>query len=1192
MKKFYFLFMLLFIGGVASVSAQDRVAISVSMKTGSWSLSSSPAYARQWMSDVPADPRISVTAAGGGSFSSTAVNGQVISGSANNMYNPNGDAICFFTGFSNNTYYSYRVDAPIGWHIVSTEVTFTPYGRDDAERQIGVEVSLDGENYVQANPGESQTVALGGLEDVYVTMTVRSLSTANVFAQADEFIVTLEKDPESVTALAELQAVLSQYEGSKFMTGTEPGNYNAEAVAAFNAAIKAAYDIEGNPDLDILPDAELAALYRQYAQNIVDAYNAVIASRNLVYNLTDGYYRIKSALQYYVTETDTETGTSTKVFVDKYLHSVLNGETINAQWKTPEDLDNDCVSLWKVTATEDGNYDFVSMATDARFNNVAQSANVTMSLTSENLVHIYPVATVEGTTYTNLRLSTQTGDYQYMHQGGHGGGAGVSGNLVGWAPTAAWATDGDYINFGASEWLFVPVAEDEAARIIEAYQPIKDNTMLKERYKVLLADAQANLEIAKDETKVDLITSAEQFASPYTETREGSLENLLDGNGATYWHSSWASDPGLGVHYLQVEMPEDVTVTEDIYITFTRRNGAANDHVTEWGVYGSNIDYGTTIADKSTLDSLALLSTPFTSNTETIQSAPFNSKNYKYLLFYAEGTNYNRGYWHVSEFQLSYNKPNEHSQAVAMGETYTNLENVLNAQADTELDDITLEDYAALEAAYNAFMEKFVDPTPLRELLAQLDGTTDIVVIGDQPGFWTSNAGADAFNSNYAAAVAYDAAGAYTQEQTDNYIETLTQQNENIMEGAKKVETGKWYRIRFGTEEEFEKYGWDKVAGNGTTDSETGAVLDEDMFGKYLTVSWINPDVKDAREVMDNVSAEDVGLGDNLYFDAEEDISDKALSLFRFVAVGDSAYVLQNKGTNLFLRATGTSGLVALDAHPSLFDVHAIGYGENVIAARNLLNGASQNNLHAQVANNVLVTWNAYTPGSRSGLYIEEAGDVEGDYAGDAFNVWSIEGEIAPYCFPVDITGVNSENGQMYGVAVEGETVKLFPIETANAGRPFIYIHGFNTEGYDTENEGEYTTFKHGYTFVTAPDNGEGALTGVFVETVIDRGDIYVHNNAFEVNKNSKDIQMSQVIIPANSAYITNEGEIPVGTVLELVIDEDMEDGIATVLTSVAKGGAVYTVDGRLVSKKANLNDLKKFGKGVYILNGTKVVVK
>ena len=1115
------------------------------------------------------------------------------------MYNPNGDAICFFTGFSNNTYYSYRVDAPIGWHIVATEVTFTPYGRDDAERQIGVEVSLDGENYVQANPGESQTVALEGLEDVYVMMTVRSLGTANVFAQADEFIVTLEKEPESVTALAELQAVLSQYEGSKFMTGTEPGNYNAEAVAAFNAAIKAAYDIEGNPDLDILPDAELAALYRQYAQNIVDAYNAVIASRNLVYNLTDGYYRIKSALQYYVTETDTETGTSTKVFVDKYLHSVLNGETINAQWKTPEDLDNDCVSLWKVTATEDGNYDFVSMATDARFNNVAQSANVTMSLTSENLIHVYPVATVDGITYTNLRVSTQTGDYQYMHQGGHGGGAGVSGNLVGWAPTAAWATDGDYINFGATEWVFVPVTETEAERIIEAYQPIKDETMLKERYKVLFAEASTKLAATHDYvseiSEVKLITDGSQFSSPYTQTNEGAQlpeqgDLLLDGDYTTFWHSAWSGGTvAMDLHYLQVELTEDDVTAAAALVG--RRANAANDHLSSFNVRGTNNPDAT--KDQCVLLAEAV-SVPYDASVSEVMSDAFLTKGYKYLRFYANTTVANRGYFHVSEFQLYQatmtEKPN--SQFIRLGEVAQNLQDVLDKQETIELDDITAADYDELQAVYDAFIAKFVDPTPLRELLAELEGVADIVVVGDQPGYWASEDVATTFKATYDAAVEYDKEGFYIAEESEKFIEDLTAQSESIYDAAKKVETGKWYRIRFGTEEEFDQYGWDKVAGNGTTDSETGAVLDEDMFGKYLTVSWINPDVKDAREVMDNVSAEDVGLGDNLYFDAEEDISDKDLSLFRFVAVGDSAYVLQNKGTNLFLRATGTSGLVALDAHPSLFDVRAIGYGENVIAARNLLNGASQNNLHAQVANNVLVTWNAYTPGSRSGLYIEEAGDVAGDYAGDAFNVWSIEGEIAPYCFPVDITGVNSENGQMYGVAVEGETVKLFPIETANAGRPFIYIHGFNTEGYDTENEGEYTTFKHGYTFVTAPDNGEGALTGVFVETVIDRGDIYVHNNAFEVNKNSKDIQMSQVIIPANSAYITNEGEIPVGTVLELVIDEDMEDGIATVLTSVAKGGAVYTVDGRLVSKKANLNDLKKFGKGVYILNGTKVVVK
>ena len=32
--------------------------------------------------------------------------------------------------------------------------------------------------------------------------------------------------------------------------------------------------------------------------------------------------------------------------------------------------------------------------------------------------------------------------------------------------------------------------------------------------------------------------------------------------------------------------------------------------------------------------------------------------------------------------------------------------------------------------------------------------------------------------------------------------------------------------------------------------------------------------------------------------------------------------------------------------------------------------------------------------------------------------------------------------------------------------------------------------------------------------------------------------------------------------------------------------------DGKLVSSKGNVNDLRRFGKGIYILNGVKVVVK
>ena len=38
--------------------------------------------------------------------------------------------------------------------------------------------------------------------------------------------------------------------------------------------------------------------------------------------------------------------------------------------------------------------------------------------------------------------------------------------------------------------------------------------------------------------------------------------------------------------------------------------------------------------------------------------------------------------------------------------------------------------------------------------------------------------------------------------------------------------------------------------------------------------------------------------------------------------------------------------------------------------------------------------------------------------------------------------------------------------------------------------------------------------------------------------------------------------------------------------------GELYTIDGRLLGRGISFGDVKRFGKGLYILNGVKVVVK
>ena len=64
------------------------------------------------------------------------------------------------------------------------------------------------------------------------------------------------------------------------------------------------------------------------------------------------------------------------------------------------------------------------------------------------------------------------------------------------------------------------------------------------------------------------------------------------------------------------------------------------------------------------------------------------------------------------------------------------------------------------------------------------------------------------------------------------------------------------------------------------------------------------------------------------------------------------------------------------------------------------------------------------------------------------------------------------------------------------------------------------------------------------------------------------------------------------GLMLEELGDISEEDAIANVEQASAKTANIYNVAGQLVRKNAKQNDVKSLSKGLYIMNGTKVLVK
>ena len=203
---------------------------------------------------------------------------------------------------------------------------------------------------------------------------------------------------------------------------------------------------------------------------------------------------------------------------------------------------------------------------------------------------------------------------------------------------AAYQAANNWKNF---KEIVAPIFELSELSNAKLYTLTNATGMLK-----LMGNTLTTTEGCLDPDHMGLVTSVSQLSSPCSDSQEGNLAALLDNDPGTFWHSNWhdGSVPAHS-HYLQVELTE--SVDEDICLQMTRRN-TPNDHITLWGVYGSN----SATAPDGDWQILASISMPYGSKTETLLSDPFDTRGYKYLRFYIDGTWTNRGYAHLSEFRL------------------------------------------------------------------------------------------------------------------------------------------------------------------------------------------------------------------------------------------------------------------------------------------------------------------------------------------------------------------------------------------------------------------------------------------------------------------------------------------------------------------------------------------------------------
>lgn len=934
------------------------------------------------------------------------------------------------------------------------------------------------------------------------------------------------------------------------LPGDDYGQYSQELFDAFQAALEGALILDEpskNYGYDLSVD-EINAL----SHAIVDTYLALLASKKL-YLPADGYYRFICARQFANTDDDSNVTTYTKA-----MYSKPTGEN---GWKNVEATD--ATFLWQLERQEDNTYLLTNPANGMIFSTPENcgSTQAFIAIDPINKVDgayqtVWPLSTEEEMVMFNFRMSTEkANDYKYVHMNWHNQGEGWEGPLTVWCSTTN--------DSGASEWYLEPVDAEEASALL-------DDKAFVRNFFSMLEDAKQKVDIANDMTKVKLITEAEQFSSPFSQNDLGNRDGgslsegvLLDNDTNSFWHSYWeGGNAEAGVHYLQVELPEEVGGR--ILMDIARRK-TSSDHVTQWGIYGSNEPFG----DKFDYEWIADVDMPYSTSGER-RTAIFDiedGKSYQYLRFYAEQTNSNRGYWHVSEFQLFNLLPNPNNQAAQLGELYTQLLAAIEKAEAVDANAVTFEDYEALKAAYEPFVARFVDPTPLREAIEAAEPALELAEIGTNPGQWTQET-VNAWTTKLADARAYDKSGRYTQEQSDSYLADLADPGQRFLAAANTVSADKYYTIRFASEEKYEQRSWST---SNVEDSDFGALYD----------TYLCP----AEETdLTSLAATDLRQGSYVFF-TDDDEADIA---FRFIPIDHTddvtTYIIQHVASGLFIHCYGRNSWTGLTLTPTLFTVQAVGYGENIIRGVDY-DGKDMACLHAQLSDHRLVTWQDDYVGCNSGLIIEE---VQAETAVGSPLADYKAGELTTMCYPVSV-GVSE--GQLFSVEGTYSTddklyVALTRLRSAAAGQPVVYLAD-GTYNEDAEDDLRTITLTVGTTVQTAPLN-DGALQGTYESL-----DLTEEALIFRAGKCEFSSEETATVGP-NHAYLPAQAVTadPAGT-YDLVIEVGGDlSAVGSVLATLSQRGNVYDAAGHLVRSNATLSDVQSLPRGLYLLHGTKILVK
>ena len=978
--------------------------------------------------------------------------------------------------------------------------------------------------------------------------------------------------------IGDIEALVMQYSAEDlrhmYRAGTDPGCLDPTLVNVFFAKFQEAQDAVSIENIDNLTVALAKTLTDELkaARQALDEAEPV-PMREGFYYIPSGFWKFGNNQKYTLVNSD---GSEEEVEVLKAMYDAASASS-RVLWG----------NLYKEVKDENNNTVALELPRDRYY-----MFYISRAEGSDDLWRIQNVKTGRYLQYANEPSSNEPGvaqqilyagnsvfgilpdgaaSNQYATANGHGGGSGTSGELTLWSQSMP---DND-----ASTWFFMEITDE---KLVDSLRSELKQNVLESALQSTLDEAQSRYDGGYNA----LITSEGQLSSNASDPVEGTIANLIDGDNATFYSTSWheSVDPGEP-HYLEVRLNESVQNKVAVY--WHKREGNHANRPAKISIKGSNDGQSWTEAAVLPLEGDTL---PWgTSMPEFKKVVPLNG-SYTWLRFdVLETTDRNGGvntallngypFFTFAEFQL-YPDMNADSTFVYsqkslayredMKESYTMLKNALD-EARTKVGQATQNDIDALQAAISAFDAIYPDTTIVSALIerARTYYNEAIPSEGDVTRLGTYNTASAHEGLNEAVRTVegqYDPQTA-TRAQINANADVLRRSISAFLADINLPKTDTWYAI---------------VNRYNLTDREGDGVPTDQCI--YAGGKSIGDGIKWGGTVYEKA------MGDPAY-------------LWRFIALTDTTCAVQNLGTGYYMGANrGTSQQYLLSDTVVPFKIAYVSGEQLSLQDAATADDNAYRFTHADNYQNI-VTWSASKDSPSCWTFQEMTSN-------DFFNQHALPmNGMDVFCFPY----VTASAGGVYDLNMDvlpvytlasakrnesGEVTEItlnpmdIPAGGIPAGTPYILVTPDDDQSQEGSVIADFSIDLNGE--LSTESRTINGMVGLLTAEEAPVGCGYFQGDSREMTA----IEGSPVTISSQSGYINPrlitedipavEGSITVKVSGDGVLNQ-IKDAIREANTLVT----VTSIDGVTVRQNVKASEaLKGLPKGVYIIGGKKVSVK